>query len=87
MEIQGAIRKLKCEQEKNNTPSVDIAYAMAIEALEKQIPKKVEIKPWSPAYCPTCGHELSESQGDGYYKHLTYLGRCPNVECGQRLGW
>lgn len=87
MEIQGAIRKLKCEQEKNNTPSVDIAYAMAIEALEKQIPKKVEIKPWSPAYCPTCGQELSESQGDGFYKHYIHLGRCPNVECGQRLEW
>ena len=87
MEIQGAIRKLKCEQEKNNTPSVDIAYAMAIEALEKQIPKKVEIKPWSPTYCPTCGQELSESQGDGFYKHYIHLGRCPNVECGQRLEW
>ena len=87
MEIQGAIRKLKCEQEKNNTPSVDIAYAMAIEALEKQIPKKVEIKPWSPAYCPTCGMELSESEGDGFYKHYIHLGRCPNVECGQRLEW
>lgn len=36
MKIQGTIRKLKCEQEKNNTPSVDIAYSMAIDALEKQ---------------------------------------------------
>lgn len=36
MEIKGAIEKLKCEQERNNTPSVYTAYAMAIEALEKQ---------------------------------------------------
>lgn len=60
---------------------------IAIKALEKQIPKKVEIEPWSPAHCPTCGHELSESQGDGFYKHYIHLGRCPNVECGQRLEW
>ena len=36
MRISGAIRKLRCEQEKNNTPSLDIAYSMAIAALEKQ---------------------------------------------------
>lgn len=63
------------------------ACAVAIKALEKQVPKKVEIKHWSPAHCPTCGHTLSESQGDGYYSHPTFLERCPNVECGQRLQW
>lgn len=36
MKIQGAIDKIKIEQEKNNTPSLDIAYSMAIAALEKQ---------------------------------------------------
>lgn len=36
MTIESAIRKMKCEQEKNNTPSMDIAYSMAIQALEKQ---------------------------------------------------
>ena len=35
MTEQDAIRKLKCEQERNRTPSVDIAYCMAIEALEE----------------------------------------------------
>ena len=63
------------------------ALNMAIEALEKQIPKKPVIKPWNPARCPACGEELSESMGDGYYKHLTLLQRCPNPDCGQRLLW
>lgn len=36
MTIESAIRKLRCEQERNNTPSLDIAYTMAISALEKQ---------------------------------------------------
>lgn len=62
-------------------------FETAIEALEKQLPKKVEVKKWSPAICPSCGMELSESLGDGYYSHPTFLERCPNVECGQRLNW
>lgn len=63
------------------------AYEAALEALEKQEAKKVEIKEWSPAICPSCGYELSESAGDGYYKHPTFLERCPNPDCGQRLDW
>lgn len=55
--------------------------------VEKQKPKKVIIKPWSPARCPTCGEELSENCGDGYYRHSTFLERCTNVECAQRLIW
>lgn len=63
------------------------AIDKAITALEKQIPKLVKIRAWSPANCPTCEYELSEHKGDGYYKHLTHLERCPNVECSQRLKW
>lgn len=63
------------------------AFEMAIKALERQIPKKPEIKKWDPALCPTCGGELSESLGDGYYMHWTHLERCPNVECCQKLDW
>ena len=59
----------------------------AIEMLEKQIPKKVVIKPWSPAKCPTCGDELSESLGGGYYKHYRHLDFCHNKECLQKLDW
>lgn len=60
---------------------------IAIEALEKQLPRKVEIKEWSPSVCPCCGYELSESVGDGFYKHPTFLERCPNPDCGQKLDW
>ena len=60
----------------------------AIEILEKQIPKKVMIaSPYSPAKCPACGEELSESLGDGYYKHYKHWEFCHNPECLQRLDW
>ena len=55
------------------------------EAVEKQKPKKIIIEPYCPTECPTCGHELSTSLGDGYYKHPTFLERCPN--CGQAIQW
>lgn len=57
------------------------------DAVEKQKAKKPIIQPWSPARCPTCGEELSENLGDGYYRHRTFLERCTNVECAQRLDW
>lgn len=57
------------------------------EAVEKQKQKKPIIQQWSPARCPACGEELSESLGDGYYRHRTFLERCTNVECAQRLDW
>lgn len=55
------------------------------EAVEKQKPKKIIIEPYCPTECPTCGHELSISLGDGYYKYPTFLKRCPN--CGQVIQW
>lgn len=55
--------------------------------VEHQKPKRPTIKPWSPARCPTCGEELSEHMGDGYYRHRTFLDRCTNAECAQRLDW
>ncbi len=55
------------------------------EAVEKQNPKKIIIRNWSSTFCPTCGHELSTSLGDGYYKHPTFLERCP--KCGQAIQW
>ena len=55
------------------------------EAVEKQKAKKIIIRNWSSTFCPTCGHELSTSLGDGYYKHPTFLERCP--KCGQTIQW
>lgn len=59
-------------------------YELAIQALEKQIPKKPNIKPWNAASCSCCENHLSESLGDGYYRHWTSLKFC---ECGQKLDW
>ena len=53
------------------------------EAVEKQRTKKIIIRDWNPTKCPTCGHKLSTSLGDGYYKHPIFLERCP--ECGQAI--
>ena len=55
------------------------------EAVEKQRTKKIIIRDWNPTKCPTCGHELSTSLGDGYYKYPIFLERCP--ECGQAIQW
>jgi len=62
-----------------------MAYKLAIEALEKQLPKKPLTESYMPTLCPTCEEELSENLGDGYYKISYYLTRCP--ECGQLLDW
>lgn len=87
MDNRQAIKILKTEKSWESDERIKTAFDLAIQALEKQVPKKVEIKHWSPAHCPTCGHTLSESQGDGYYSHPTFLERCPNVGCCQRLKW
>lgn len=60
---------------------------MAIEDMQKQIPKKVEIPKWASAICPSCGIELSTHEGDGYYAHPIFLKVCPNEDCCQRLDW
>lgn len=59
-------------------------YELAIQALEKQIPKTPIIKPRSPALCPSCGTELSDFECDGYYTHWKGLTMC---ECGQKISW
>lgn len=91
MEIKEAIRRIKdhfrIHDDGRPTPYLNEAVKIAIESMEKQIPKKVQIKRWAPARCPSCGMELSESCGDGYYRHPTFLEVCPNVKCCQRLDW
>jgi hypothetical protein len=61
-----------------------IAKDLAVYALQKQIPTKPIISSWCPAYCPSCNAELSESIGDGYYKHYKGKHVC---DCGQLLKW
>lgn len=52
---------------------------------EREKPKHVISESWSPDRCPSCGKELSESLGDGYYSHPSFLERCP--QCLQVLNW
>ena len=59
---------------------------LIVQALEKQIPKKVKIEQWIYTKCD-CGYEFSKHHGDGYYsiplENKTKY--CPN--CGQKLDW
>ena len=50
-----------------------IAFETAIEALEKQIPKKLKGDGW--LYCPICGRDVLMDRFD----------YCP--DCGQALDW
>ena len=87
-----AIELLEYIRETGNgeTPYVgcaqNIAIEMAINALEKQIPKKLKIEQWIDTKCD-CGYEFSKHRGDGYYsiplENKTKY--CPN--CGQKLDW
>ena len=62
------------------------SFQLAINALEKQIPKKVKTEQWIYTKCD-CGYEFSKHRGDGYYsiplENKTNF--CPN--CGQKLDW
>ena len=91
MDIQRAIeiiqRKSSIPNDGESFADIEKAYDLAVEAMEKQIAKKPIIKPWCPAICPTCGETLSEYLGDGYYSHRTFLERCTDADCSQRLDW
>ena len=69
-----------------NTTKEELAEAMrmAIQSLEKQIPKKVKKEQWIDSKC-TCGYVFSKHHGDGYYsiplENKTKY--CPN--CGQKI--
>lgn len=52
-----------------------IAFEIAISALEKQIPKKLDLD--DGVYCPCCLHEFKAN-----YDTTSY---CPN--CGQAIDW
>lgn len=81
--------KIAIETIKSNYPPEQYtmlreALDLAVESLKKQIPTSPIMRGWSPALCPSCETELSESVGDGYYKHHTLLKYCG---CGQKLQW
>ncbi len=69
-----------------NTPHNLIGIALVKEAVQKQIPKKVNIQRYIYTKC-NCGHEFSKHYGDGYYDvpHENKTNYCP--DCGQALDW
>lgn len=87
MTPQEAIQRLKQHNEHHSKKErfavyITEAIQMAIEALEKQIPKKVEFLDGGDVLlCPCCGFDLmgsvNEPDHDPYY--------C--FECGQALDW
>lgn len=61
------------------------AVGLAVEALEKQIPKKLIAEGdgyadgsmvYDSFYCPSCDHRMEEDEIEDY---------CPN--CGQKITW
>lgn len=59
------------------------AIGMAIQALEKQIPKKV-VKDGKLSYkCPCCGESAKTETGDSFIDYR--LDYCDG--CGQKLDW
>ena len=61
------------EVEWNYPLDYSIAFKTAIEALEKQIPKKLKDDGW--LYCPICGRDVL----------MDRFNYCP--DCGQALDW
>ena len=87
MNEQEAIKRLKYEKpSKEYQGNLNKAIDKAIEALEKQIPKKIIENRWIYTKCD-CGHEFSVHHGDGYYSipYEEKTNYCP--DCGQKLDW
>ena len=78
-EAKDWIRAISATQsESNHTSSLEIrkeALYMAIQALEKQIPKKTITMPFYGGTCPSCNGLIPN-------KEVNY---CSN--CGQKLDW
>ena len=76
MTAEEAIKTIQvaiAEVEWNYPLDYSIAFEAAIEALEKQIPKKLKDDGW--LYCPICGRDVLMDRFD----------YCP--DCGQALDW
>jgi len=77
--------RLPCQKIKAYADKEGLSVNAFVNAsINKQIPRKPIIESWSPALCPSCDTELSESLGDGYYKHWYSKKVC---DCGQKLDW
>lgn len=79
-----AIRRIKehneihSKKERGFAILITKALDMAVEALEKQIPKKPDYEDYD-AKCPVCGHEFENNVNDW---------GCSFCQgCGQKLDW
>lgn len=87
MTIQNAIENLKLFPDWNvddgwlTENEMNELCDMAISALEKQLPKKYEIKDGVP-YCQCCGEIATTNTGDSFLDY--WLSFCN--KCGQKLG-
>ena len=88
MEIKEAVNVMKKYTDISMSKTVIEAHNMAIEALEKQIPKKVNdvFKSFDVVYgdCPCCGEIYRLEPLEDEEKP-----RLPNYcsDCGQKLDW
>lgn len=82
--IEKQIKALHNLQSKGVEHGVFADIWLAEKCLSLQIPQKPIMDSYCPAKCPNCNKTLSESLGDGYYKHWTSLNYC---DCGQKLTW
>lgn len=80
-------RKSSIPEEGESFDEISEAYDIAVDIMSREIPKMVTVRDWSPACCPRCGRELSEHRGDGWYTHPTFLERCTDTDCVQKLQW
>lgn len=95
MKTQEAINILEKYKSIPKSEVVKTAYDMAISALEKQTPKKVEILTYQPLInsgwehrCPNCGCAVGKNKnlGFAYEEYLEpYEDYCSL--CGQALDW
>ena len=61
--------------EENNNYAVQ-SVSLAIEALEKQVPKEIKIYDYGKAHCPVCKTDI---HGIGKIKYCFH--------CGQKMDW
>lgn len=79
------IEAAKAEVEWNYPFAYAAAFEVAIEALEKQIPKRA-ISTYIGNYkCPTCENYIDITDDDLYVYEIVPPEYCPN--CGQALDW
>ncbi len=84
MTNQEAIQVLENNYPDSHFSRLREAVNVALQALEKQIPKKPIEQCCYSVLCSSCGDELIVDVGNGYYDNWYYKEVC---DCGQRIEW